>query len=60
MVQQQGGGPRRPGAMTQAMAAAKAHTGPKVLRVGVFRGTKVTEERVIRERVPVTDRKSVV
>jgi hypothetical protein len=54
MVQQQGGGPRRPGAMTQAMAAAKAHTGPKVLRVGVFRGTKVTEERVIRERVPVT------
>ena len=24
MVQQQGGGPRRPGAMTQAMAAAKA------------------------------------
>jgi len=40
--------------MTQAMAAAKGHAGPKVLRVGVFRGTKVTEERIIRERVAVT------
>ena len=36
------------------MAAAKNYTGPKVLRVGVFRGTKVTEERIIRERVTVT------
>ncbi|MBL8601105.1 MAG: AgmX/PglI C-terminal domain-containing protein [Myxococcales bacterium] len=53
MAQQQSGG-RRPGAMTQAMAAAKNYTGPKVLRVGVFRGTKVTEERIIRERVTVT------
>lgn len=55
MAQQtSGGGAKRPGAMTQAMAAAKSYSGPKVLRVGVFRGTKVTEERIIRERVAVS------
>lgn len=52
MAQQ--GRPGRPGAMTQAMQAAKTSTGPKVLRVGIFQGTKVTEERIIRDRNTVT------
>ncbi len=52
MAQQ--GRPGRPGAMTQAMQAAKTSAGPKVLRVGVFQGTKVTEERIVRDRVTVT------
>ncbi len=46
---------RRPGAMTDAMnAAAAAPTGPKVLRIGVMEGTRMTAERVLRERVAVS------
>lgn len=52
MAQQQK--PGRPGAMTQAMQAATVSAGPKVLRIGIMQGTKVTEERVIRDRGTVT------
>lgn len=52
MAQQQR--PGRPGAMTQAMQAATVSAGPKVLRIGIMQGTKVTEERVIRDRGTVT------
>jgi hypothetical protein len=52
MAQQQRTG--RPGAMTQAMQAATVSAGPKVLRIGIMQGTKVTEERVIRDRGTVT------
>ncbi len=46
---------RRPGAMTDAMTAARAiDTGPKVLRIGVMEGTRMTAERVLRERVAVS------
>ncbi|MBI5516518.1 MAG: AgmX/PglI C-terminal domain-containing protein [Deltaproteobacteria bacterium] len=44
----------RPGAMTMAMQAAKAASGPKVLRIGVVQGTRMTEERIIRNRDTVT------
>ncbi len=44
----------RPGAMTQAMAAAKGASGPKVLRIGVMQGTRMSEERIIRDRGTVT------
>jgi hypothetical protein len=44
----------RPGAMTQAMQAATVSAGPKVLRIGIMQGTKMTEERVIRDRATVT------
>lgn len=44
----------RPGAMTQAMQAATVSAGPKVLRIGIMQGTKMTEERVIRDRGTVT------
>ena len=46
--------PGRPGAMTQAMAAAKVSSGPKVLRIGIIQGTKMSEERIIRDRTSVT------
>lgn len=52
MAQQQR--PGRPGAMTQAMQAATVSAGPKVLRIGIMQGTKMTEERVIRDRATVT------
>jgi len=51
----------RPGAMTMAMRAAQTRPhgplgplGPMVLRVGVIQGGRITEERVIRRREPVT------
>lgn len=47
-------GNQRPGAMTQAMQAARSASGPKVLRIGIIHGTKMTEERIIRERETVT------
>jgi len=55
MTQQQPpkGNPR-PGAMTMAMAAARTHSGPKVLRIGIIQGTKMTEERILREREAIT------
>jgi hypothetical protein len=45
---------QRPGAMTMAMAAVKTASGPKVLRIGIIQGTKMTEERIIRDRNTVT------
>ncbi len=47
-------GNQRPGAMTMAMAAARTHSGPKVLRIGIIQGTKMTEERILREREAIT------
>jgi hypothetical protein len=47
-------GSQRPGAMKMAMAAARTASGPKVLRIGIIQGTKMTEERIIRERDTVT------
>lgn len=44
----------KPGAMTQAMAAQKVATGPKVLRIGVMQGTRMSEERLIRDRGSVS------
>ena len=44
----------RPGAMTRAMNATKLPTGPKVLRIGVMQGTRMTEERILRDRSAVT------
>lgn len=44
----------KPGAMTQAMAAQKVATGPKVLRIGVMQGTRMSEERIIRDRASVS------
>jgi len=41
--------------MTDAMSAARAApSGPKVLRIGVMEGTRMTAERVLRERVAVS------
>ena len=45
--------PQRPGQMTAVMRAVAA-TGPKVLRIGVVQSGKVTEERIIKQRVHVT------
>nr|UXE44733.1 hypothetical protein Hi04_10k_c3120_00035 [uncultured bacterium] len=44
---------QRPGQMTAVMRAVAA-TGPKVLRIGVVQGGRVTEERIIKQRVHVT------
>lgn len=44
----------RPGAMSQAMAAAQVSSEPKALRVGVLHGTRMLDERVLRERGAVT------
>lgn len=45
----------RPGAMTIAMQAVPArHSGPKVLRVGLFRDKKIVEERIVRRRETVS------
>lgn len=43
----------RPGQMTAVMRAVAA-TGPKVLRIGLVRGGRVLEERVIKQRTHVT------
>ena len=43
----------RPGQMTAVMRAVAA-TGPKVLRIGVVQGGRVTEERIIKQRTHVT------
>ena len=43
----------RPGQMTAVMRAVAA-SGPKVLRIGLVSGGRVTEERIIKERVDVT------
>jgi hypothetical protein len=42
-----------PGQMTAVMRAVAA-TGPKVLRIGVVQGGRVSEERIIKQRVHVT------
>jgi TonB family protein len=47
--------PNRPGKMTMAMdLAPRKTTGPKVLRVGLFRDKKIVEERIIRKRETVS------
>jgi len=40
--------------MTAVMRAMSVGTGPKVLRIGVVQNGRVVEERVLKERVPVT------
>jgi len=46
--------PSRPGRMTMAMELApRKPTGPKVLRVGLFRDKKIVEERIVRRRETV-------
>lgn len=48
-------GGQKPGAMTMAMQAVSLKTsGPKVLRIGLFRDKKVVEERIIRRRETVS------
>ena len=45
----------KPGAMTMAMQAVPNRTsGPKVLRIGLFRDKKIVEERIIRNRETVS------
>jgi TonB family protein len=45
----------RPGAMTMAMQAVPVKpTGPKVLRIGLFRDKKIVEERIVRRRETVS------
>jgi TonB family protein len=45
----------RPGAMTMAMQSVPTkHSGPKVLRVGLFRDKKIVEERIVRRRETVS------
>ena len=45
----------RPGAMTMAMQAVPTKsTGPKVLRIGLFRDKKIVEERIVRRRETVS------
>ncbi len=44
---------QRPGQMTAVMRAVAA-TGPKVLRIGVVQAGRVSEERIIKQRVHVT------
>src|SRR6478736_4095773 len=44
---------QRPGQMTAVMRAVAA-TGPKVLRIGVVQGGRVSEERIIKQRTHVT------
>ncbi|HET7545357.1 MAG TPA: AgmX/PglI C-terminal domain-containing protein [Polyangiaceae bacterium] len=47
------GSSQRPGQMTAVMRAVAA-TGPKVLRIGVVQGGRVSEERIIKQRTHVT------
>jgi hypothetical protein len=44
---------QRPGQMTAVMRAVAA-TGPRVLRIGVVQGGRVSEERIIKQRTHVT------
>lgn len=44
----------RPGQMTAVMRAMSVAEGPKVLRIGVVRGGRVVEERVVKQRISVT------
>jgi TonB family protein len=47
--------PTRPGKMSMAMdLAPRKPTGPKVLRVGLFRDKKIVEERIVRTRETVS------
>lgn len=50
---QQPGASQRPGQMTAVMRAVAA-SGPKVLRIGVVQGGRVSEERIIKQRTHVT------
>ncbi|MEM7433552.1 MAG: AgmX/PglI C-terminal domain-containing protein [Myxococcota bacterium] len=45
----------KPGAMTMAMQAVPGRkSGPKVLRIGLFRDKKIVEERIVRRRETVS------
>jgi len=45
----------RPGAMTMAMQAVRVKpSGPRVLRIGLFRDKKIVEERIVRRRETVS------
>ncbi|MGB5812258.1 MAG: hypothetical protein WBG86_17100, partial [Polyangiales bacterium] len=45
----------RPGAMTMAMQAVPGRSsGPKVLRIGLFKDKKIVEERIVRRRETVS------
>jgi hypothetical protein len=50
-ARKRGGGP---GQMTAVMRAMSVAAGPRVLRVGVVRGGRIVEERVIKERTTIT------
>src|SRR3954465_3401871 len=52
--QQHPGTSQRPGQMTAVMRAVAANAGPKVLRIGVVQGGRVSEERIIKQRTHVT------
>ena len=46
---------QQPGAMTMEMQTVPMkHSGPKVLRVGLFRDKKIVEERIVRKRETVS------
>jgi hypothetical protein len=47
-------GAGRPGQMTAVMRAMAQAAGPKVLRIGLVQGGRVTEERIIKQRTSVT------
>ena len=45
----------RPGAMTMEMQTVPMkRSGPKVLRIGLFRDKKIVEERIVRQRETVS------
>ncbi|MBW1755657.1 MAG: AgmX/PglI C-terminal domain-containing protein, partial [Deltaproteobacteria bacterium] len=45
----------RPGAMTMEMQAVRTkYSGPKVLRIGLFRDKKIVEERIVRQRETIS------
>jgi len=49
----------RPGAMTMEMQAVRTkYSGPKVLRIGLFRDKKIVEERIVRQRERSSSRAS--
>jgi hypothetical protein len=52
MKHQNAGAPR--GALTAAMSAKLRLEGPRVLRVGVVQGGRITDERILRDRADVT------
>src|SRR5438876_7706426 len=54
MTQQQPGTWQHSGQMTAVMRALAGNAGPKLLRIGVVQGGRVTEERIIKQQSHVT------